>query len=97
MIARAAENFLNWNTTDISNSVQDVLEGNLREVIGQMELRKMVNDRQEFASKVQDNVAPDLAKMGLEVIAFTVQSFSDEGESSITSGLKMLKPLRKMP
>ena len=77
MIARAAENFLNWNTTDISNSVQDVLEGNLREVIGQMELRKMVNDRQEFASKVQDNVAPDLAKMGLEVIAFTVQSFSD--------------------
>ena len=57
----------------------------------------MVNDRQEFASKVQDNVAPDLAKMGLEVIAFTVQSFSDEGGSSITSGLKMLKPLRKMP
>ena len=97
MIARAAENFLNWNTTDISNSVQDVLEGNLREVIGQMELRKMVNDRQEFALKVQDNVAPDLAKMGLEVIAFTVQSFSDEGESSITLGLKMLKPLRKMP
>ena len=88
---------MNWNTTDISNSVQDVLEGNLREVIGQMELRKMVNDRQEFASRVQDNVAPDLAKMGLEVIAFTVQSFSDEGESSITLGLKMLKPLRKMP
>ena len=52
----------NWNTTDISNSIQDVLEGNLREVVGQMELRKMVNDRQEFAIKVQDNVAPDLSK-----------------------------------
>ena len=37
MIARAAENFLNWNTTDISNSVQDVLEGNLPGSI-QMEL-----------------------------------------------------------
>lgn len=68
MIARAAENFLNWNTTDISNSVQDVLEGNLREVIGQMELRKMVNDRQEFASKVQDNVAPDLTEFMEEVL-----------------------------
>ena len=32
MIARAAENFLNWNTTDISNSVQDVLEGNASRV-----------------------------------------------------------------
>ena len=51
MIAKASENFLNWNTTDISNSIQDVLEGNLREVIGQMELRKMVNDRQELPSR----------------------------------------------
>ena len=33
MIARASENFLNWSTADISSSVQDVLEGNLREVM----------------------------------------------------------------
>ena len=95
MIARAAENFLNWNTTDISNSVQDVLEGNLREVIGQMELRKMVNDRQEFASKVQDNVAPDLAEMGLEVIAFTVQSFSDEGGVIDNLGIENVETIKK--
>ena len=95
MIDRAAENFLNWNTTDISNSVQDVLEGNLREVIGQMELRKMVNDRQEFASKVQDNVAPDLAKMGLEVIAFTVQSFSDEGGVIDNLGIENVETIKK--
>ena len=87
MIARAAENFLNWNTTDISNSVQDVLEGNLREV--------MVNDRQEFASKVQDNVAPDLAKMGLEVIAFTVQSFSDEGGVIDNLGIENVETIKK--
>ena len=95
MIARAAENFLNWNTTDISNSVQDVLEGNLREVIGQMELRKMVNDRQEFASKVQDNVAPDLAKMCLEFIAFTVQSFSDEGGVIDNLGIENVETIKK--
>ena len=95
MIDRAAENFLNWNTTDISNSVQDVLEGNLREVIGQMELRKMVNDRQEFASKVQDNGAPDLAKMGLEVIAFTVQSFSDEGGVIDNLGIENVETIKK--
>jgi len=95
MVERAAENFLNWNTEDISNSVQDVLEGNLREVIGQMELRKMVNDRQEFASKVQDNVAPDLAKMGLEVIAFTVQSFSDEGGVIDNLGIENVETIKK--
>ena len=95
MIARASENFLNWSTADISSSVQDVLEGNLREVIGQMELRKMVNDRQEFASKVQDNVAPDLAKMGLEVIAFTVQSFSDEGGVIDNLGIENVETIKK--
>ena len=60
-----------------------------------MELRKMVNDRQEFASKVQDNVAPDLAKMGLEVIAFTVQSFSDEGGVIDNLGIENVETIKK--
>lgn len=77
MLNAAAQNFLNWKTSDISASIQDVLEGNLREIIGQMELRSMVNNRQAFAEQVQSNAAPDLAKMGLEIIAFTVQSFTD--------------------
>lgn len=95
MVERAAENFLDWNTEDISNSVQDVLEGNLREVIGQMELRKMVNDRQKFASKVQDNVAPDFAKMALGVIGFTVQSFSDEGGVIDNLGIENVETIKK--
>ncbi len=77
------QSFLNWNTTDTSNSVKMSLEGNLQEVIGQMELvRWSMTVRVASKCKI---TAPDLAKMGLEVIAFTVQSFSDEGESSITS------------
>lgn len=64
MIAAAAQNFLGWKTKDIADSVRDVLEGNLREIIGKMDLKAMVNDRQQFAEQVQDNAAPDLAKMG---------------------------------
>lgn len=77
MLAIASQNFLGWKTKDISASIQDVLEGNLREIIGKMDLRAMVNDRQSFAEQVSENAAPDLAKMGLEIIAFTVQSFTD--------------------
>ncbi len=47
MIARAVTS--NWNTTDISNSVQDVLKETCGKWSVRMELRKMVNDRQEFA------------------------------------------------
>ena len=95
MLAKAAENFLNWDTDRIASSVQDVLEGNLREVIGQMELRKMVSDRQEFANKVQENVAPDLAKMGIEVIAFTVQSFYDANEVINDLGINNVVAIQK--
>lgn len=49
LLDAAAQNFLNWKTSEIASSIQDVLEGNLREIIGQMNLRDMVNNRQEFA------------------------------------------------
>lgn len=78
MLAMASQNFLGMPAKKIGDDIQDVLEGNLREIIGKMDLKAMVNDRQSFAVQVQENAAPDLAKMGLEIIAFTVQSFSDE-------------------
>lgn len=95
MLAAAAENFLNWNTDDISAQVTDVLEGNLREIIGQMNLREMVNNRQEFAGKVQENVSPDLAKMGIEVIAFTVQSFEDQNNVILDLGVNNIVAIKK--
>ena len=95
MLAAAAENFLNWNTDDISAQVTDVLEGNLREIIGQMNLREMVNNRQEFAGKVQENVSPDLAKMGIEVIAFTVQSFEDQNNVILDLGVDNIVAIKK--
>ena len=95
MLRAAAENFLNWNTDDISAQVTDVLEGNLREIIGQMNLREMVNNRQEFAGKVQENVSPDLAKMGIEVIAFTVQSFEDQNNVIIDLGVDNIVAIKK--
>ena len=55
----------------------------------------MVNDRQEFANKVQENVAPDLAKMGIEVIAFTVQSFYDANEVINDLGINNVVAIQK--
>ena len=95
MLAAAAQNFLGWKTKDISNSVRDVLEGNLREIIGKMDLRSMVNDRQKFAEQVQDNTAPDLAKMGLQIIAFTVQSFTDNSDAIKNLGIDNITTIQK--
>lgn len=73
----AAQNFLNRKTDYIASVAQQVLEGNMREIVGQMRLEQMVSDRQTFASNVKMNAEPDLAAMGLDIVSFNVQNFVD--------------------
>lgn len=77
MISIAAQNFLNQDEDYIAKVAREVLEGNMREIVGQMKLKDMVSDRQKFAELVKKNAEPDLAAMGLEVISFNVQNFID--------------------
>ena len=77
-IAKAAVNFLNLPTDEISYVARQVLEGNIREIVGQMRLEEMVSDRQRFAELVKENATPDLAAMGLEIVSFNVQNFEDK-------------------
>lgn len=76
-IALAAQNFLNRDTDYIANIAREVLEGNMREIIGNMHLEEMVSDRQKFATLVKENAEPDLAAMGLDIVSFNVQNFMD--------------------
>ena len=73
----AAENFLNKPTEYIAGVAREVLEGNVREIVGKMKLEEMVSDRQKFANLVKENAEPDLAAMGLDIISFNVQNFVD--------------------
>lgn len=77
MIATASQNFLNQPTEYIAKVAREVLEGNMREIVGQMKLKDMVSDRQQFADLVKKNAAPDLESMGLEIVSFNVQNFID--------------------
>lgn len=78
LLKAAEQNFLNKKEVDIAGIAREVLEGNTREIVGQMTLREMVEDRQAFADKVKDNASPDLERMGLEIVSFNVQNFVDD-------------------
>lgn len=95
MIALAAQNFLNVNRETIADKINDLLEGNIREIVGQMKLTEMVSDRKAFSEKVQVNVVPDLAKFGLELVSFNVQNFSDEGGVIDNLGIDNVEQIRK--
>ena len=76
-LSLAAQNFLNKPIEYIAKVAREVLEGNMREIVGRMTLQEMVGDRQKFADYVKENAAPDLGGMGLDIISFNVQNFTD--------------------
>ena len=95
MIALAAQNFLNTNRETIAVKINDLLEGNIREIVGQMKLTEMVSDRKAFSEKVQSNVVPDLARFGLELVSFNVQNFFDENGVIENLGIDNVEQIRK--
>ena len=95
LIEAAAQNFLNAKHDEIMNKVNDLLEGNLREIVGTLGLVQMINDRKEFSMRVQENSVPDLAKLGLELITFNVQNVSDDNDVITNLGIDNVEQIRK--
>ena len=95
MIELACQNFLNLPREAINAKVRDLLEGNVREIIGQMKLTEMVSDRKAFSERVQENAVPDLARFGLDLVSFNVQNFMDENGVIENLGIDNIEQIRK--
>lgn len=91
----AAQNFLNQPTEYIADIAREVLEGNMREIVGRMNLQEMVGDRQKFAELVKENAGPDLAAMGLDVVSFNVQNFTDSNGIIDDLGIDNITKIKK--
>lgn len=76
-IATAAEQLLHYNAEQIKALAKDVLEGNMREIIGQMTISELVQNRDKFAQESIKAAMSDMGNMGLEIINLTIQNFSD--------------------
>lgn len=94
-ISLASQNFLNKPTDYIANVAREVLEGNMREIVGNMRLEDMVSDRQKFANLVKENAEPDLAAMGLDIISFNVQNFVDNNQVIENLGVDNIVKIKK--
>ncbi|MBR4495846.1 MAG: SPFH domain-containing protein [Acholeplasmatales bacterium] len=91
----AAESILNMNENDLIAQVQQVLQGNMREIIGTVDIKRLVQDRQGVAQSVKENVVPDMAKMGIEVVNFNIQSFSDDNHVIENLGIDNISQISK--
>src|SRR5260221_2789271 len=76
-IATAAEQFLSKATDEIKNVATQTLEGHLRAILGTMTVEEIYQNRDAFASKVQEVAAGDMANMGLSIVSFTIRDIRD--------------------
>lgn len=81
-IATAAANFLGKSREQIAAEIRDSLQGNMREIIGTQDLRSLNVDRDGFSNQIQEKAAPDMAKLGIEILSCNIQSITD-GEGLI--------------
>ncbi|MBQ7184980.1 MAG: flotillin family protein [Clostridia bacterium] len=95
LLEKAAESLLGMNQNQLIAMVTQVLEGNMREIVGSVGLKEMVQDRQGVAKKVTENVIPDMQKLGIEVVNFNIQNFRDNAGTIENMGIDNVEQIRK--
>ena len=95
LLQRASEALLNLRQAELVTLVTQVLEGNMREIVGSVGLKEMVQDRQGVAKKITENVVPDMEKLGIEVVNFNIQNFKDGAGTIENMGIDNVEQIRK--
>ena len=95
LMTRAFEALLKMKDSELISQVQQVLQGNMREIIGTVAIKELVQDRQGVAEKVRENVIPDMEKLGIELINFNIQSFSDDNDVIVNLGIDNVTQISK--
>lgn len=91
----AARNFLNMEPADITRSLQDSLEGNMREIIGTLDLKKINVDRDSFSDEVLKKAAKDMEKLGISILSCNIQNVVDDNGLIVDLGADNTAKIRK--
>ena len=95
LLLKAAESLMGMRQAELVALVTQVLEGNMREIVGSVGLKEMVQDRQGVAKKITENVVPDMEKLGIEVVNFNIQNFKDAAGTIENMGIDNVEQIRK--
>src|SRR5437868_7441794 len=94
-IKTAAEQFLSKRQEERENLIRLVMEGHLRGIVGQLTVEDLVKDPENVGTKMLKTVTPDMDKMGLEVISFTIKDVRDKNDYISNMGRPQIVQIRK--
>src|SRR5437667_5917696 len=94
-VKTAAEQFLSKRQDERENLIRLVMEAHLRGIVGQLTVEELVKDPENVGAKMLKTVTPDMDKMGLEVISFTIKDVRDKNEYITNMGRPQIAQIRK--
>merc|ERR1719318_671789 len=80
LLGVAAEQFLGKREDEITDTILQTLEGHLRAILGTLTVEEVYKDRDQFANLVREIAAPDVGRMGIEILSFTIKDVYDNVE-----------------
>jgi len=80
LLGLAAEQFLGKKEDEIVDTILQTLEGHLRAILGTLTVEEVYKDRDQFAKLVREIASPDVGRMGIEILSFTIKDVYDNVE-----------------
>ena len=93
--AVAMRNFLNRKADDVRSMITESLQGNLREIIGTMDLKSICQDKAKFSQEVKQNAEQDMKELGIRILSFNVQNVNDKDGLIDDLGIDNRETIRK--
>jgi len=80
LLSTACEQFLGKNVQHIERVILQTMEGHLRAILGTLSVEAIYQDRDQFAQLVREVASPDVGRMGIEILSFTIKDVYDSVE-----------------
>jgi len=77
MLGLASEQFLGKAVFEMEETILQTIEGHLRAILGMLTVEEIYADREAFAQQVREVASPDVGKMGIEILSFTIKDVFD--------------------
>ncbi|MCC7087263.1 MAG: flotillin family protein [Pirellulales bacterium] len=78
VMQNAAIRLLGLDVQDVEKQAQDIIFGQLRQVIASMSIEQINRDRERFMESIQSSLEPELRKIGLVLINVNITDITDE-------------------
>lgn len=77
LLAKAVTSFLSMKEDGINDNIKQTLTGTVQDIASSMTPLDVLKNKEDFKKKVEETVADEMSKMGMELVSLNIREISD--------------------